>query len=270
MPAQDAQAQRRRSRRERHAVVDAERLIGVVELDDSDRLQVGQHVGQIELAGAVLVGDLGQRLDERLTLEAVQADVELLHGQLVRSGVLALDDLLERPVPIADHTPVVATRVVDRGDGRLSAGPAMRLDHPADGLGGQERRIPVDHEHIALLELLGGHLLDRVARPVRLALVDDLDLRIQMRRHLGVVGADDRFDLGRPGPGHGVDHPIDHRPSADRVEHLRSARPHPGAKAGGKDDSRKGLAQSGGKVYGRSLSAPGRVVARAAKGILLS
>src|SRR5207245_7209615 len=42
-------------------------------------------------------------------------------------------------------------------------------------------------------------------------------------------------------------HPVDHGPSTDRMEHLRSARPHPGAVTGGKDDSRYGLAQSGGK-----------------------
>ena len=161
-----------------------------------------------------------------------------MRGPLLLGHVIPLHDLPEGAVGIADDPAVIPAGVVDCGDGGLGAGPAMLLDHCPNAVRGQQRRVAVDHQHVPLLELLGGDLLDGVPAAQRLALVDDLSSAVEVSGHLGVVGADDGLDVGGAGPGHGVDHPVDHGPAADRMEHLRGARPHPGAVTGGEDDSR--------------------------------
>ena len=218
MPAQDAHAQRGSSSRERRAVVDAESLVGIVELDDRHRLEVGQHVGQVELAGAVVVLDLGQRLDERLALEAVQPDVELLQSQLLCGRVLALDDLLEQTVLIADHSPIIPTLVVDHGDNRLRTRPTVLIDHPADRLRGQQRRIAVDDEHLAATKLALRDLTQCVGGTLRLALIDELDTCVQMRGYVRMVRVRDHLHVLDACFLDRLEDPVDHRAAAEGME----------------------------------------------------
>src|SRR5881397_2052724 len=91
------------------AVVDPHRLRGIVELDHRHRPKVAENVGQVELAGAVVVGDLLQLVREPAAVEAVEADVDLVHlGALLGRGLLALDDLLQGAVLAADDAAIVA------------------------------------------------------------------------------------------------------------------------------------------------------------------
>ena len=235
---EDPLSHRRDGTRQRGSVVDAHRLVAVLDADDVHRPHVLQHVGQVELARLVVLGDLGQRLDERPALEAVQADVDLRAGAVAGGRVLPLHDAFESAIGAAHDAAVVPARILDRGDGRLGARAAVSVDYLAHGFGGEQWRVGVHDEHVAARQDLGGHLLHGMPRALRLALVDDLSPAVQMRGHLGVMRADDGLYVGRAGAFDRVHHPVDHGPSADGMKHLRGARPHPSAVPGGEDDSR--------------------------------
>src|SRR5712692_2366259 len=229
---------RRDRPREGGPVVDAHRFVGVIDADDVHRPQVLQHVRQVELARLVVLRDLAQRLDERLPLEAVKADIDLRPGAVARARVLLLHDALESAICAAQDAAVISSRIVDGRDGRLRARAAMRVDHLANGFGGEQRGVGVHDENVAARQNLGGHLHHGVPRAFGLALVDDLSPAVQVGRHLGVMRADDRLDVGRAGVLDRVHHPVDHGATTDWMKHLRSARPHPSAVPGSEDDSR--------------------------------
>src|SRR5438552_1015372 len=180
------------------AVLDPHRLARVVELDDRHRLQVQEDVGQVELARIVVVLDLVELLDEPAAVEAVDADVELVHAlPLFRGSVLALDDALEPAVAVSDHAAVVARRILDAGDGRGRARLLVGVDDLEDARCGQKRGVSVDHQHLAAAQLAGRNLLQRVRRTPRVALVDQTGTPMEACRHVGVVGVRDHRDALR-------------------------------------------------------------------------
>jgi hypothetical protein len=209
--------------REGRAVVDADRLIGIAQLHDRHGAQGLEHVRQVVLTGLVLVRQPGQRIEQGPALEAVDADVELDRPALLVGGILALDDLLKAAGTVADDAAVVAPGVFDRGDGGLSAGPAVLVDHRPDGIRREQRGIAVDHEHVGVLQVLSRHLLDGITGAERLALVDHLGPLVEVGRHLGMVRAHDGLDVADAGSRDRVHDPVDHGPATDRMEHLRGA-----------------------------------------------
>ena len=143
-----------RRQREVGAVVDAEvdvRVRGPVG-DDAEPVaaQHRQHVAEVVLAGRVVVGEVVERLHQRLGVEDVGAGVDLadredLGGDLL--GVLGLDDLGDVAGVVADDASV-RVRVVelDRHHGGPGAGGAMGLEQRRDDLAGDQRVVAGEHD----------------------------------------------------------------------------------------------------------------------------
>src|SRR5690242_18165449 len=213
--------------RQADAVLHPHRLLRVVELDHVDRLQVQEDVGQVELARLVVVGDLLELLHQAAAVEAVEADVELVHaGAQLGRGVLALDDLLQRAVGAADDAAVVATWVFDARYGRRRARLHVRVVDLEDAGGGEQGRVTVDHDHVAAAELARRDLPQGVGGAFRVALINDLGPAFEVRGDVRVVGVgDDRNVLGARLV-HRREDPVDHGPPADWMEDFGNPRPH--------------------------------------------
>src|SRR5205807_9168564 len=118
---------------EADTVLDAHRLVWVVELDDGRRLEEPEDVGQVEVARLVVVLYLAELFDQAAAVEAVDADVDLVDLlALLLRRVLTLDDPVQRSVWLADDPTVVACRVFDAGEGRIGSGRLVRVDDLED------------------------------------------------------------------------------------------------------------------------------------------
>ena len=154
-------------------------------------------------------------------------------GRVARA--LRLDDALHPAVGVADDAAVPA-RVLERhrDDRRRGAGGAVGVDERAQRRRGDERRIAVEDEHGRVaVDLVRGRE-QRTAGPVRLGLHREHDAVRQAPVERAVGRADDD-DLRGAGLERGGDGPVDHRPAADVVEHLRRARAHARSLAGRQD-----------------------------------
>ena len=101
------------------AIVDAERHVGIGDLEGIDRASESaedrEHVGEVELALGVVVAHLRQRLEQEAAVEGEDPRVDLADMELSLGGVarrLRLDDPLDRAVGGADDAPV-PTRVLE-------------------------------------------------------------------------------------------------------------------------------------------------------------
>ena len=120
------------------------------------------------------------------------------------------------------------------------------MDHPEDACRREERRIPVDDKDLASAKLALRDLPQRVGGAFRIALVDELDPPVEMRRDVGVMRVRDHLDVlvtGDAGLADRLEDPIDHRTAADRMEDFGNPRSHSGAVAGGEYDRNQGGAQ---------------------------
>ncbi len=198
--------------------------------------------GEVALAG--LLGHGRERVEQGLGVERVGAEVDLANGELGRvdpSGGLGLDDPLERPVGRTDHPAVPGgVELVGREHRRRRPRTGVRRDELGDQLGGDQRVVPGQGEHRAgpVEPLARG--ADRRAGALALDLLDRLDAG---RESLGHAVTRPGYAYHASGAGllRGADHPVQHRPSADRVEHLRKRRAHARPAPGGHDQSGGGV-----------------------------
>jgi hypothetical protein len=229
------------------AVVDAERQGRVGERmgvhGPAGREQDRDHVGEVHLALGVVGPEPAERLAQRGRVEGVEAGVDLAQGELLDRRVarhLRLDDPRHAAVAGPDDASV-SRRVVQLHRGERRARPRLGVERQerGDRLGGDERHVAVDDEHravVALVQERGGGR-HRVARPTRLGLHGDLDVRreVLLEPPLRVVHHDHA-------PGARVagrrERPQQHRPPADRVQDLRLRGPHPGSLARGEEHDR--------------------------------
>ena len=175
---------------------------------------------------------------ERAALERERVRVHLVDRQhLGRDalGVLGLDDAVELPVRVADDAAErIGVVTVDRDHGGRGPGPAVKVDQARDQLGGDERVIAVhDHDGLRVADQVERRP-HRAAGSVGLRLDDGLGALREGVREVA-VGRGDHADAPRAGLARGEHRPGDHRSTADRVQHLRHRRAHPGALAGGHD-----------------------------------
>ena len=185
------------------AVVDAERERRVRDQVGLDRLDLRQHVREVQLALRVVGPELVERVEQRLAVERVDpgvdlADLELL-GRRVPLAALGLDDLLDVAGLVADHAAVL-TGIVElhRGHRRLGLGVLVRLHERGERLGGDQRHVArEDHDRRVGVDVGRGRL-HRAARAVGLRLDRDLDALGQpiLEPALRIVDHDDL-----PGPG---------------------------------------------------------------------
>ena len=209
------------------AVVDAEREVGIGERERLHELvvraQQREHVRQVELALGVVAAEPRERGEQRAAVEQVEARVDLADRELLLGRVargLGLDDALDAPLRVADDA-AVAGRVLElhARDRRRGAGLLVRGDQRGDRLAGDERHVAVDDQHgRGRVDRAGGGG-DRVAGAAGLRLDRDLDVAGEVLGEppLGVVDDDDALGAGRAGR---QQRPQDHRPPADRVQHL--------------------------------------------------
>ncbi len=234
---------------ELHPVVDAFGLLGVGGHDTAHPAAVADrdrdHIRQIALALRVGAADLLQRVGEQLPVEGVHTGVDLADREGGGIRIAVLDDGAHGAVAAA-HDAAVAGGIVDPGgqDGDGVAGAGVFLGQPSQGLGAQQRHIPVGDD-------------DRPgerAGPVERALhgvpgAELLGLQCRGQRHSGEVGgsgqevlhllaavADDGDHLPRTERGGGADGVPEQRPAGQRVQHLRDRRAHAGALPGGEHD----------------------------------
>src|SRR5690606_13387464 len=103
--------------------------------------QVGDDVGQVELALGVVGGDGRQRLPQGSDREGVEADIAFGDGRLVAGGVAFFDAAGDLAVGIANDPSETVRSGVDSGQHRrhlLGSGGEIAID-----VGGYERHIAV-------------------------------------------------------------------------------------------------------------------------------
>ena len=235
--------------RQLHPVVDALGLQDVGDLVGAD-VQPGlarelDGVGEVVLALGVVVGQLGQRLDQERRVEGEDPGVDLPHRPLLVGRVLLLDDPLDLAVVVADH-PAVAVGVGHHAgqDAHRPLGGLVLLGEGPQRRGLEQRGVGVRHQHRALGDLpRSGHGLhrdpDRVPGAVLLLLGREQRVRHQgldVRADLVALVADDRDDPPRLDLLDGRQHVPDHAPPRHRVQDLHGLGLHPGAAAGSQDD----------------------------------
>ena len=215
---------------------------GSVDHVRADRLALGaqqrQHVGQVELALRVVGAQLLQRLQQVAARERVDAGVDLadrlLLGRRV-AGRLGLHHPLDAALRVAHDAPVAA-RVLElhrRHRGRRAA-LLVGARERGDRVGGDQRDVAVEHEHGGAGVDLVGRRADGVAGAVRLLLDRHLDVLGQRVGQRALRPVDDHDPAGARLAGRG-DRPLDHRAPAQRMQHLRYRRAHPGPLARGED-----------------------------------
>ena len=134
-------------------VVHADRRIGVVGHVRGDGAAVladhREHAGEVALLA--LEPDLVERLEQRVRVEDVGAEIDLAGGELVLRqalGVLRLEDALDVAVAVADDPP--EARRIDpvggqqRGDRAL---PVVLLEEPQELRAGDERLVRGQDDH---------------------------------------------------------------------------------------------------------------------------
>jgi hypothetical protein len=147
-------------------------------------------------------------------------------------------------VALAEDDPTVGAGIVGlRGehDHSRSVVAVEPLEHSLQGVGFDERRIAVEHEHRAVIafERLGG-LKDGVAGALLLGLVDDRrSAPVECLLDLVTALADDDDALAGADPVDTIEQVQEQRPRGDRVEDLVRIGAHPGALPGGEDHDGK-------------------------------
>ena len=137
------------------AVVDAHDLFRRRFGDGTDaalRPDDGREVGQVVLAALVVVADRIQQREEPAPVDRHHAGVAERDRALLFAGLGVLDDAGEGPVRRQDEPAVLRwilrSKTQDRG-GRTGA-LAPRLDEPLQGFAPDQRRVRIEHEHVAV------------------------------------------------------------------------------------------------------------------------
>ncbi len=195
-------------------------------------------IGEIIFAAGVLIGHLAQQLEHEFGGHGQNAGIAQADLQLVRAGVLGLDNRLKPALGVLDQTAIAARRVrLEAQNGNCRA-LSKRVKHALNGFGLDQRRIGVEHDHIALkagqraLRLLHGmtgalgRVLHSGLRACRLSLIFDLRRMRAPDHHFPV-----RLHRVRQ-----RQRPVEHGAARNRVERLGHRRFHTLAMAGGEDD----------------------------------
>ena len=175
---------------ELRAVVDAERVGGVVGLDPEHDVpglaQDLDDVGEVVLALGVLGAEPAQRGREEPATEAVDRRVDLVDGELVGIGVGLLDDAVDPALGVA-HDAAVAGRIVDPGGQQRGRGVGVAVlgGQPGQGLGPEQRDVARHDDQVVLeVEVVGEggeRHADRVAGAPLVGLLDELDRDVAPR-----------------------------------------------------------------------------------------
>ena len=234
---------------ELHAVVDHDGLARILGLERDHLVarvaQDGDRVGEVVLATRVLRAQPAQRRSEEPPPEAVDRGVDLVDLALFGRGVGVFDDRRDAPVLAAhDAAETVGFRdgcSEDRGRRVLQA---VLGREPGDRLRAHERRVAGKNEDVVLgVEVVedGERHAHRVARAALHPLLDELhrhlgdELVVQRLRHPFRRVPDDHDDPLERQFGERVDDVQHHRPTTERMQHLRRPRPHPRALPGCED-----------------------------------
>ena len=225
--------------RELRSAVDASDLHGIVGDHGLHRQFApvidGDQVGQVVLPLRVLSGNAPQRIEQRAEVERIDAGVDFLDLPLGRRGIPLLDDASEPPAGPDDAA--IAIRSIDDGGHhrRGCAGAVMDVEQLADGLGPEQRDITREQydgarlagqERFCLLERMRRSELRRLQREL-----DSLPPGQACADRVGSVAHDDRNRCRLHAPRR-VEHPFDHWPAGDWMQHFRQDRLHAGALAG--------------------------------------
>ena len=206
----------------------------------------GDDIGQVELALGVVAVERIEEFGQATCLDHHDAAIDETDRLLLRAGVGRLDDTLE-PAVGRQHEAAVGAGVggTHTRDKDCCRGAAPLRQQPRQCLGGEKRRIAVEHEHILDRALRRQAAIERPhCRPHRIAGAERRILHDAFGR------SDDRGDLFHPRPDHDegrgrgqraqrLQRISDHRPPGDRMHHLRHSGFHPRAAAGGKNDCGK-------------------------------
>ena len=230
---------------ELHPVVHALYLGRIGGEDRARRVTVAaqdrHHVGEVLLALRVAGGDPLDHVGQQRAVEGVAAGIDLLDRPLGRGGVGFLDDLGQRAAVVPDDAPVPGRVRDPRGEhGHRVSGGGVLPDERGQRPGPEQRHVAVGHDHDARhdAESLGYHP-DRVAGAGQ-PFLHDHAYAGHLPGGLGadlvpaVAGDDDEalwIELGRR-----RERMPEHAATAQRMQHLRNPRVHPGALACGKDN----------------------------------
>ncbi len=223
-------------------VVDAEGLAGVGELEGGDRVLGGGRVeggGEIELA-LHRVGLEGREIGEDLRRrQQVEAGVDPLRGQLAGARAGRLDD--PRQAAAVGERPAQRSRLGELRHRQRSPGAGGGRHQGLEGGGAHQRHIARQDQQPRRSGEMPLDLQQRVPGAELLSLLHPGDLLAgEPLAHRGSAVSDDRqLPLAAGGPGRG-EHPLQHRPSRHRVQHLGPRRAQPRPLAGGENHRHQG------------------------------
>jgi hypothetical protein len=213
--------------RELRAVVDAARVALVGRDDRVDRHAVGDRraddVGQVVLVLRVVRRQLRDPRGEQGGRRREHAGVDLVDRALGGRGIAFLDDALHAARAVA-HDAAEARRIRrSRGEQREMAA-RRALGERVQKRRRNERGVAVDDDGDAVARQLRERDAHRVAGPARRVLAHEGEAG-RLKLALDVFGAvaDDHRDRDRLDRARGVEHVRQHRPTGDRVQHLRAA-----------------------------------------------
>ncbi|GJE61980.1 hypothetical protein MPOCJGCO_4108 [Methylobacterium trifolii] len=230
---------------ELHPVVDALRLrLGDVHHGHVEAVRDGQRhgVGQVVLAGRIVVADPRQQPQGMGAGERHQPGIAQAHGALGCRGVLLLADR-QHPAALRQHPAVAGGRLGREGQHRHRRPLGQRRPQAGQGLGRDERRVAEGDHHVVVARLqgrAGGQ--HRVGRAEALALRVDGGTRrlpLDLGGHVRAAGLGHHGHAAGAGRLHRGEHVAEHAAAGDGVQHLRQVGAHPRALAGGQHDRRE-------------------------------
>ncbi len=204
-------------------------------------------VGEVEFALGVVVADARKHAKQIVDPEGHDAGIAQPHAAFLGAGVLVLADGVQPAGAVREQAPVAGRIGRLEPEHRYTGALVEAGKQLGERLGRQQRRIGIEHEHIARMArecfARGQH---RVGGAALMLLHERPCAAGAWRQSLGAhrvhVGADDhRQGVGAELLRHGQ-HVAEHRAAGDLVQHLRQRRFHARALTGGKDDNQQGAA----------------------------
>ncbi len=201
----------------------------------------GEDIGEVILALGIAIAQRRQPDAQGSHIDRHDAGIDGPHRALIRTGIAILDDRRNPSLTVANH-PTVAGRIRRfAGQHRQRAG---RLQQRVQRLRPDQRHITVEHQHPPVFRQPGQTLHHRMAGAQALGLLDPGDVLLprERRPHRLPTMPEHHVDGIRSQRPSAVDDMPQHRPTCDRLQHLRQGGAHPLAFACRKHDHHQTLA----------------------------
>ena len=191
----------------------------------------GDDISHVVLAFGIVVGQLRQPTLKVLAISHQNTGVHFTDSQLFSAGIFVLDNA--RHLAVFTQDTAITGRVIQLRRQQTNAIHRLGLQQTLQCIGGNQRHIPVQHQHHfivskmrrGLLHRMTGTQLFRLDHPIQI-------ITTQTRLQLIAAVAVDQMDIFGTDTTSRINHVRHHRFTGNRMQHFWQIGMHPGAFTG--------------------------------------